>query len=274
MTKTMPACAIACALLGLLYATSSSAAEVVKCKSSSGQITYTQSACPPGTSPLDLPDTVPADTGSSSFTRSSPRTLSPRGAEMKRLSDSCIRPRSAECGQFQEMQRFCARQENWPTADCKALREANQQELEHLTELGNSFRERDEQRCREGDEKACRAACSIGMDTPPERIKTCARRLNHEVGRTWAQQGGGGKSYVGRIEGESLSIVCFAMVEFRNPVGMMVSMHPFTSVTRYQPPGSAAMGYRLDQREFSTLDEAAVAGCEQSAAKIRASGSR
>ena len=54
-----------CPLGFLLLVAGNAHAAIQKCKSESGEITYTQIACPPGTTAVELPDSVPENTGSS-----------------------------------------------------------------------------------------------------------------------------------------------------------------------------------------------------------------
>jgi hypothetical protein len=77
-----------CAIAGAL-GTQNVHAQIVKCKSSSGQVNYTQGRCPAGTEPMDLPAGVAADAVGTSAGSSDPPPLTGRAAELQSLSDSC-----------------------------------------------------------------------------------------------------------------------------------------------------------------------------------------
>lgn len=108
------------------------------------------------------------------------------------------------------------------------------------------------------------------VDGTPEELKACARSTDFPTGRTWAQVDDGGKGYVDGVEGKQLTIVCFPLVEFRNPIGTQLVWHPTTVVTAYTMRGSSAKSYQVERKDYSTLEEAAATGCAESAAKMKA----
>ncbi len=222
MTRTIIGYSLIGALIALAYA-GPSAAQIVKCKSTSGQITYTQNTCPTGTAPLELSENIAAESGRTP-SRSSPLgQLSARATALKQSSDACIRPSSAACAEYLKMQGFCGNREN---CGIRAIaRRFAKSWRTSLRQPGKSVRrsvKRDEDRCGAGDQgRVARAACNPSMlfDGTAEDLKKCARSRNFATGRTWAQFESGGKSYVDRIEGEGLSIACFERVEFRTLSG-------------------------------------------------------
>ena len=133
-------------------------AQIVKCKDASGQITYTSNECPPGTHPLDLPDGVSGDAGSSFHPDRNSKPLSPRAAELKKNLDSCkFRGSEAACSEYREVEKFCADRSHWQSADCVALREVTADFLSRMDKGAEKFRVDDRKKCSEDQDKKAKA---------------------------------------------------------------------------------------------------------------------
>jgi len=260
-----------CASLLLLGAHEADA-EILKCKAASGQITYTQGSCPPGTSPLELPEGVSPDTGSS-FKPGSPRPLSPRAAVLKKKFESCGFGSSSECAEYNQLGEFCSKSANWETADCAALREVNSDFVDSMDRLGNRLNEGERSKCYEdNDKKACdRLMCPITlmMEGSDSQVRACSRHRGFPSTSTWAQWSERIYDYNGMWTGEYL---CLKFVETRNPIGQHISMRPTVVVKDEMKGGARVPGYSvssISRETFQTKEAAVVAGCKAQAEKIR-----
>jgi hypothetical protein len=278
MRRALLAAAAVLLVLGLSIPAPPAEAAVVKCKSASGQITYTQNVCPPGSTPQDLPEGVPADADSGSA--SGPiqlKPLSSRAAVFKAWADSCMSRSKEQCGQYREMEKFCRVEANWGTNDCKAIREVNEHIRAELRNISLRAEQRMREECAEGKDKSCvMATCGLSrlvLHGSTSDLKNCSRVQNFPSGSKWAQIAEGGMSFVAGVQGRQLSIICFDFVDVRNEIGSVVRMRPAVNVTRY-PQGATTMYHAGADQTFSTLDAAAIAECAEGAEKLRKSGVR
>jgi hypothetical protein len=258
----------------LLSGADEAAAEILKCKAASGQITYTQGSCPPGTAPLELPEGVSNDPGSS-FKRNSgsSRPLSPRAAQLKKQFEACGFGSDAKCAEFTELSKFCTQRANWETADCAAVREVNADFVGSLDRLGDRLNERERQKCREdNDKKACDGlACplSMMMEGSDSQVRACSRHRGLPSTSTWAQISERTYDYNGMWTGEYL---CLKFVETRNPIGQAISLRPSVQVKDEMKGGERLPGYSVSsiRREtFPTKEAAVAAGCKAQSEKFR-----
>lgn len=259
-----------CAVAGFLGSQAADA-QIVKCKSSSGQVTYTQGRCPDGTAPLDLPAGVAADAVGTSLRGSKPAELTGRAAELDGLSDRCPGS-SAECRQYEAVERLCSAQANWQTGDCVALRRQKQHTLDSLGNLADTYKQATRVQCQRGNKKACiKDACpsELYTDATEARVRNCSRVLGYPSGDNWAQydrQTGPG--------GELYQFFCLTAVTTRTEIGSEVTMRATVQVTRHIDSNRYSAS-ELRDREFDTVDQAASAGCEAKvAAYVKKSGGR
>jgi hypothetical protein len=263
----------------LLAGADEAAAEILKCKAPSGQITYTQGSCPAGTTPLELPESVSSDTGSS-FRRNSgsSRPLSPRAAALKKQFEACgFGSRGGQCAEFTELSKFCTDRAHWETADCAAVREVNADFVSQMGNVSDRFDERERRKCREdNDKQACdRLACPVSMmmEGSDSQVRACSRSRGFPSTNTWAQISERVYDYNGMWTGEYL---CLKFVETRNPIGQSISLRPTVRVSDEMKGGERLPGYSASgvRREtFATKEAAVVAGCKAQSEKIQNWGS-
>jgi hypothetical protein len=252
----------------LLLGAGDAAAQILKCKEASGQVVYTQNSCPPGTQPLDLPEGVTSDPGSSFSPGSNPtRPLSPRGQQLQKKFQACMSSTSADCQEFQQLGQFCMQRANWDTADCAAMREVNSNFVNEMDRIGNNFKQRARENCsRDGDKKACdQVKCPLDMlmmEGTDAQVRACSKYRSLPSTATWAQVGES-KPDLGAWEGE---YVCLRLVHTQNPLGQNIAIRPFVNVNAVMD-GGQLQGYKVRTKPriktlFATREEAVVAGCE------------
>jgi hypothetical protein len=263
-------------MAGLLLAgADEAAAEILKCKAASGQITYTQGSCPPGTTPLELPDSVSSDTGSS-FARNggSSRPLSPRAAALKKSFEACgFSAGNGKCAEFTELSKFCTDRAHWDTADCAAVREVNESFVADMGRLSDRFDESTRRKCREdNDKKACdQLACPISMmmEGSDSQVRACSRSRGFPSTNVWAQISERTYDYNGMWTGEYL---CLKFVDTFNPIGQRISIRPAVMVSDEMKGGERVPGYSTSavRREtFPTKEAAVAAGCKAQSEKLQ-----
>jgi hypothetical protein len=239
----------------LLLAASGAHAEIVKCRNSGGQITYTQNSCPAGTSPVDLPDGVASDPVGSFAKESSEPELSPRARAME-----------LDPPQMERARQFCAdgTQANHP--DCAALREIGNQTQSFIESLDRRQRKAAGEECRAGDQQACEMLyCppDLGLNSTSDRVRACARWRKLPVTRDWAQvrQQGQGRTF-------EADFLCFTQATIQNAYAMSARFFQNVEVRPHTIEGERIQSYRhsAGRGSFPTVADAATAGCAARAA--------
>jgi hypothetical protein len=233
---------------------------IVKCKSSSGEITYTQNTCPPGTSPLDLPEGVTPDTGSSLRGATRMRKLSPEAEAVSKLP----------MREYGALYRKCLDRSNWALPDCGALREEMAAKSEYSESRSIEDSNKSRAICSKGNREFCvDAACEhyvfVGNQVDPltshlgtdNDVRACSRALNLPSTTEWAQVVSTDAGAGGRF---SAGFVCLHKFEFLNGLGQRMERRSTVKVVAVEG------GYRfttLKSPVFKTVAEAATEGCRE-----------
>lgn len=273
MSKNLYRAALAACLLAAW--TGQAQAGIVKCKDSSGQITYTDNRCPPGTHPVDMPETASSETAASIKPDQHVRPLSPRASELKKKKDSCSwRRKVGTCSEYQELERFCTNRANWDASDCVALREIHASLAGDLDRAIARYDEADRKKCsEERDQEACESvACPASLMTEgtDSQVRACSRFKKLPSTSTWAQVRekfeGDDKRWVG-------DYYCLGrMVEMPNSIGQTAMMRPMVRLREKRKAGEPQPLYRvtsIHDETFATREEAIAAGCAAEAKKMR-----
>lgn len=189
---------------------------------------------------------------------------------MEKRFSACPLAIGKDCPEYDKTFKFCSNRENWTAGDCKALRELTEATLYLIDQQTAEYQQPREQQCRDGDQSQCVwVACNISLTAPVEQIKKCAQLKNLAMGETWAVTSYARTNLIGPGFGRVLNIVCFPLVQFRNPIGLQLAWHAMTQVSEHSPQDSEAKDYFVQNSRFATLDEAAVAACAARAADMQ-----
>ena len=204
--------------------------------------------------------------------------LSPLAAKIRGYHDACERTdAAANCTSWQQYATPCLERQNWPSDDCKALREF----LEFHEPVSRANRaqafELVKKACNAGDNKACldwRCGDAILPDSPNKDLQACAlgRRLN--AGKTWAELT---RYSAGPSGGFGSTVYCFKPVDSYDDWGRPARFRPTITVASEgktgtpEPPFTVLTVLRIAKNPeggFDTFEKAAAAGCDTVARQI------
>jgi hypothetical protein len=239
----------------LLFVAHPAEATVIKCKSPSGEITYTQGSCPAGTSPAELPEGVSAN--ADSHGRSA---LSPRAQELERM----------DIHEFGRIHRQCMDEQYWKTPDCVALREFWASRKTRADKQAEVTQANDSSQCQAGDQTACVASVCrqhkpsavlkpytpyVGADAD---VRACSSALGLPSSTQWAQ--------IAEV-GDRAEFVCLRKLDMVGLQGAAVQMRAAFSVDRSNAAGGkAADGFTTPvfrNQVFPTISAAVNQSCKE-----------
>jgi len=243
----------------LLFAGNASAA-IQKCKSGTGEIIYTQIACPAGTTPVDLPDSVPENTGSSF--RSS--ATNPRYSNR---SNSWLE--NMENKNLQMLVRECANNRQRRLSECTAINELWTERTRVLDQAAAARREERKALCEAGDKTACEDFSCIqykptALSKPyvpyagdDNEVRGCSRDRRFPSSPQWAQI----------FETADHGVfICLPRLEIRNDVGELMAFRAVLRVGPNRGPnGALREGFTtpaIKGKVFPTMSDALNAGCQ------------
>ncbi len=273
-------------LLTVLWLSSAAQAQVVKCLSPGGDVTYTQGGCPPGTKPHDesaggkstaAEARTRPDAGSTDAVAGA-EALSSRAQQMFKLHQTCTKSlEKLPCGEWHAAKKHCLIHANWETADCAALREA-MAVVDAKTEQQARARQADLRgKCAQGDKLSCASMHCTDIELserPPARLRECMRSPNLRSSAVWVQieEVKEPTRWLGKF-------VCLQKVASRGELGEQLSLRPTVTVNRQNKTATRAAHYAsvvTGEQEFPSVELAATAACasavrliEQRAAAIR-----
>lgn len=255
----------------LLLAATQAPAEISKCKDANGQVTYTQSSCPPGTEPLELAAGIPRETGNSFPTDQdfAAKRMSVRAQDLRKKFEACRTPSSAECQEFSQLAYHCKKGMNFQLPECEVMTEFNSVFARKGTRQYAMASEWDRDRCRDtGDQKACeRVKCPTGMSLggTDAEIQACARFRSLPSSDKWAQVA---QSFTreGRWQGEYL---CLEEAHERDRSGELSASRPVIRVQDIkkiptQAPTYQVVGKPMLDKVFQSREAAVEAACAAS----------
>ncbi|MEO8018605.1 MAG: hypothetical protein ABI769_12385 [Pseudomonadota bacterium] len=249
--------------IGLVLATvQPAAAQIIKCKSTSGETIYTQGQCPPGTQLAgEQPRTAPA----SGPDASTPMPWSGRVEALKRLPGS----------EVNRITGLCSNKRNYMAAECIGQRE--QWASSGTAVPPSAARHQEFQRaCDGGDSAACvSAACDayvrngreeahlVHLGTDNE-VRACSKALGLRSSEHWAMirfhdlATLGAKTYMTTY---NHAFICLPKMDIADSHGAVSQFRPILYVD-----DSEGAKYRVEQlpgQVFSSIEAAATAGCEK-----------
>jgi hypothetical protein len=258
------------AALALLAAPAEAA--VIKCKAKDGSITYTQTACPPGTSNADFaeetnPNRAPAGTPQGSM-HDSPQNKgkgpsSTRAVLYQDAAYNCAMSRSQHseaCGVINDAVAFCEPKQNWGSEVCVALRDGLQAARSELNMSNGESRQKLRQVCAQGHSIACSmidCPSDIYANGTDQQIRACAVQGKLPVTATWVRvenHDSGGTS-TGKY-------VCLKKLERISSIGERLSYRETITVVSF---GGSFSASPIPGETFGSAHAAATAGCEAKA---------
>jgi hypothetical protein len=245
----------------ILLATPAAGAGVVKCKDAKGAITYTQNACPAGTSPLELdPGFSPAETSPSGPAR----PISATGTAVKGRMERCMsKPTEEACEGLERAAEVCRRRDEWQNPTCIAMKEAAEAISDQLTRRDENSRSLMRGACERGERHACVSAACAGNtlnDGSDAEVRYCAETRRLPNSSQWVQ-----------LESQSatshstLTYLCMKRLTRVNSLGITIRYRPRVTIIGKVPTGGISSRYHtilLPTESFATAAEAAVAACQ------------
>src|SRR5262245_1408312 len=218
-------------LFGLL-ALPGAHAEIVKCRSASGETIYTQNTCPAGSVRQDMPQEV-AKPAASKMIATLYDCQKPDGKFMVRSTPCVAGEKTVKVHEFKEPERLkglspraqqldndlellgrvqlaCADESKADTPDCRALLEWRRAMFKDFKDDAGRRQPMAREECAEGNEKACEiAACPLDLYAQSaNKVRGCARDRNFPSTPQWAQvEGRGTGNY------QQATVVCLTKVE-------------------------------------------------------------
>lgn len=235
-------------------------AAIQKCKSASGEVTYTQHDCPPGTTPVALPDSVPDNTRSSFRSSTANSRYSSRAPWLEKLS----------MRELQMLHRECALDRLRRLTLCAPINEAWSERTALLDRRAAELREERNAQCAAGDQAACENfTCSqvkpsaltrpymIYAGTDAE-VRECSRDRRFPSSPQWAQLSETAEAGV---------FVCLPRLDLRNEHGELMAFRAVLMVgPQRSPSGKLGVGFTtpvLKGEVFPSMSEALNAGCQE-----------
>lgn len=204
--------------------------------------------------------------------------LSPLAAKIRGYSVDCNERRLEDaCRSFQHYATPCLERKNWPSEDCKALREYQDFHRPVSDARVAQAVELVKKECDAGDDKAClRWKCGEAAkpDSPNEDLQACARGRKYNFGKTWAEVNRYSMSPGG---GFGSTVYCFEPVDSYDLWGHPDRFRPQFIITSSgeagipKPPFNVETFLRLAKNPeggFATFEKAAAAGCDTVARQI------
>jgi hypothetical protein len=247
---------VSCASV-LLFGVRAVDAQILKCKDSAGQVTYTQATCPPGTRPLDSPDSVGSDTTSNSSNRpvGPRRTLSPRAAELRKKADACRESFGGECQEFKALEERCLNESNRGTADCAAMREVSDS-------TANDFWDAVEQAGKTPPEQE-KCSAMLAFEGSDADVRACSSSRSFPSTVHWAQVRQHTND-LGSYRQWTGDYICLRFIAIPNAEGGSTRVRPYLTVRDAMRAGAKIPGFELAQlphQVFPTKVAAVEAGC-------------
>ena len=243
----------------LLFAAGDARAAIQKCKSESGEVTYTQHTCPPGTTSVELPDSVPENTGSSF--RSS--TTNPRYAKRSSWLDEM------DNRDLQMLYRECTGDRARRLTNCASINEIWAERTALLDRRTAELAAEKKALCDAGDKTACDNFSCIqykpsALAKPyipyagnDNEVRNCSRDRRFPSSPQWAQI---------FETAEQGVFVCLPRLEIRNEIGELMSFRAVLRVgPNRSPSGTLREGFTtpaIKGKVFPTMSEALNAGCQ------------
>jgi hypothetical protein len=255
LSRVLPVAAL------VLFAIPAAGAGVVKCKDGKGAITYTQNACPAGTSPVDLDQSFsPAETPPSNPAR----PISSTAMALKGRMELCMsKPTEEACGGLENAAQVCRRREEWTNPTCIAMKEAAEAISDQLTRRDENSRSLLRGSCERGARHACVSAACGGNtlnDGSDAEVRYCAETRRLPNSSQWVQL-----ETHGATSHSTLTYLCMKRLSRVNSLGITIRYRPRVTIIGKVPTGGISSRYHtilLPTESFATAAEAAVAACQ------------
>jgi hypothetical protein len=165
----------------LLAATPQAHAQVVKCRSDSGHVTYTEERCPAGSAQEDLPVNLPPAVAG----ESAPRASDP---ELEKYLAECLESAgSLHCNAYEQMRVRCQRPAQPDRDQCRVFHEASarlraQKAATRLEALKTQ--------CATGKVSVCEElVCPASFDAEPDyqKVVACSQHRHLPTNARWSQ---------------------------------------------------------------------------------------
>jgi hypothetical protein len=199
-------------------------------------------------------------------------------AKIRGYHDACERTNApAYCTSWQQYATPCLERQNWPSDDCKALREFLDFHQPVSDVKAAQAVERVKKDCDAGDAKACldwMCGEASKPDSPGTDLQACARGRKFNVGKTWAEVN---RYSLGPSGGFGSTVYCFESVDSYDDWGRPDRFRPKFIVASEgktgtpEPPFTVQTLLRVAKNPeggFATFAKAAAAGCDTVARQI------
>jgi hypothetical protein len=249
-------------LTALLLSAAPSEASVNKCKAKDGSVTYTQTACPPGTSNADFPQDVDpnrAPPGTKAVPGSSASPASTRAATYRDAAYNCaLKDEDTNaCGVINNAIAFCDPEANWNSEVCVDLLDGLQAARSELNSSGNAERATLREACASRGQFACTLVdclAELSDRGTDQQLRTCATRIKLPATGEWvkvdARNMSGGNS-TGRY-------LCLKRLQRATPTGQLVYHRESINVVSLSGEFAASS---ISGETFASAQAAASAGC-------------
>jgi len=258
----------------LLLSPAVSVAEVIKCKDSAGQVTYTQGSCPPGSRPLE----ASGDKASGAAAVSGqPGKLSPRADALRKKHESCSKGNTPECQEYRALFESCRGEASVTRVDCVAMREYEAAQVRELDRNAAGYASSDAGRCDAGDQQACdRLKCleplALSIVENDAVIRDCSRELSLPSTSSWAQVKQNITVHNANSRQWSGDYICLFFVQPAGAAGGDARVRPYIKVKQPVRDGAILPGFEASG--LDTIFPTKVAAVEAACAAAKAGPAR